>query len=54
MAQRGFNQVHVSTAMNTIVVLLSLPIILIPFWLHPMRKRLRGWVTASVLGGNVE
>lgn len=54
MAPRGFNQVYVSTAMNTIMVLLSLPIILIPFWLHPMRKRLKGWVTASVPGGNVE
>jgi O-antigen/teichoic acid export membrane protein len=51
--QVGLHQVLKTTATNSIVVIASLPVILLPFWLHPMRKRLRGWVNGIILNRNM-
>jgi len=36
--------------MNVIIILSFSIIVFIPFWLHPMRRRLVGWVTNELLG----
>ncbi|MBA7510286.1 hypothetical protein ES705_02262 [subsurface metagenome] len=36
-------------ALNSIIILSFSIIVFIPFWLHPMRKRLMGWVTNELL-----
>ena len=40
-----FNHIFNNTAINSIVILLFLIINFTFFWLHPMRKRMMGWVT---------
>ena len=38
-----------TVALNSIIILSFSIIVFIPFWLHPMRKRLMGWVTNELL-----
>jgi len=47
--QSGFNHTLRSIALNTIIILLSSLLIFVPFYLHPMRKRLMGWVKNELL-----
>ena len=35
---------------NSIIILVFSAIVFIPFWLHPMRRRLVGWLTNELLG----
>jgi len=47
--QHGFNHVENTIIMNSLMILLFSLLIFIPFWLHPMRKRLMGWFTNELL-----
>ncbi len=47
--QRGFNYKIHTIALDTIILLSFSVIVFVPFWLHPMRKRLMSWVTDELL-----
>jgi O-antigen/teichoic acid export membrane protein len=49
LIQHGFNHTLRTIAMNSIIILFSLLFILIPFWLHPIRKRLTGYIASELL-----
>lgn len=44
-----FNRNFDIIALNSIIILLFSMIVIIPFWLHPMRKRLIGWINNELL-----
>ena len=48
LIQSGVNHTIRTIVLNIIIILLSSILILIPFYLHPMRKRLMGWVRELV------
>jgi O-antigen/teichoic acid export membrane protein len=54
LIQSGFNHTLRSIALNIIIILLSSLVIFIPFYLHPMRKRLMGWARELVRERNVK
>ena len=43
------NNIFNTITRNSVILLLFLIIVFIPFWLHPMRKRLMGWVNYELL-----
>lgn len=47
--QNGFIRTSISIALNNIIILIFFLFILITLWLHPMRKRLMGWITHELL-----
>jgi len=47
--QRGFNYKINTITLEAIILLSFSLIVFVPFWLHPMRKRLMGWVTGELL-----
>jgi O-antigen/teichoic acid export membrane protein len=53
LIQHGFNHTLWTIAMNIIVILSSSLFIFIPFWLHPMRKRVTGWVNELIFSRSV-
>jgi len=53
LIQLGFNHIFRTVVMNTIIILLASLFIFIPFWLHPMRKRLMGWVSELLVNRSV-
>jgi len=46
---RTFNHSFNLILLNLVTIILYSTIVFIPFWLHPMRKRLRGWVNKELL-----
>jgi len=54
LIQSGVNHTLRSIALNIVIILLSsLLLIFIPFYLHPMRKRLMGWARELLLSRRV-
>lgn len=49
IVQHKFNHTFNIIALNNIIPFLFLLFIFIPFWLHPMRKRLMGWIVNELL-----
>jgi len=47
--QHKLNHVFNTIALNSIILFSFSLIIIIPFWLHPIRKQLMGWVTNELL-----
>lgn len=43
------NNIFNTITRNSVILLLFLIIVFIPFWLHPMRKRLTGWINYELL-----
>ena len=43
------NNIFNTITRNSVILLLFLIIVFIPFWLHPMRKRLIGWINYELL-----
>jgi O-antigen/teichoic acid export membrane protein len=54
LIQSGFNHTFRSIALNIIIILFSSLVIFIPFYLHPMRKRLMGWAREIVRERNIK
>jgi len=48
LIQSGFNHTLRAIALNIIIILLFSLVIFVPFYLHPMRKRLMGWARELV------
>jgi len=48
--QNRLNHSLKTIEINGIIILLFSVIVFIPFWLHPMRRRLVGWLTNELLG----
>ncbi|MGC8979477.1 oligosaccharide flippase family protein, partial [Caldisericum sp.] len=51
LIQSGVNHTIRTVALNIIIILLSSILILIPLYLHPMRKRMMGWVRELLVRG---
>lgn len=51
--QYELDRTLMTSNMNNFMILLFLSFILIPFWFHPMRKRLMGWVSELLLNRSV-
>ena len=49
LIRQKFNYNFNIFTLNTIIILLFLIIVIIPFWFHPMRKRLTKWLTEELL-----
>ena len=49
LIRQKFNYNFNIFTLNTIVIILFLIIVIIPFWFHPMRKRLTKWLTEELL-----
>lgn len=49
LIQEKLNHVLSIVVFNSLIVLIFLIIIFIPFWLHPMRRRLMGWLMNDLL-----
>ncbi|MHA1342101.1 MAG: oligosaccharide flippase family protein [Promethearchaeota archaeon] len=47
--QIRLNRVLNTLTLNSIIIMPILIIIFVSFWLHPMRKRLTGWITTELL-----
>jgi len=50
IVQNRLNHSLNTIEINSIIILLFSVIVFIPFWLHPMRRRLVGWLTNELLG----
>ncbi|MCX5701467.1 MAG: oligosaccharide flippase family protein [Candidatus Omnitrophica bacterium] len=53
LIQYKFNHIFNTIVLNSLIIFIFSTIIFFPFWLHPMRKRLMGWITHELLNGGM-